>query len=73
MQRIITQEEWRTLERGVLHLIELCENLKQANQRLEVENLQLREDCYRLQDLVDETENRLSPILDQLRAMETHT
>jgi len=70
MQRIITQEEWQGLEEGVLQLVELCETLKRANQRLEDENRHLREEKARLQDLLSEAEARLAPVLEQLRALE---
>jgi regulator of replication initiation timing len=70
MQRIITQEEWQGLEEGVLQLVELCEALKRANQRLEEDNQRLREEKARLQDLLGEAEARLAPVLEQLRALE---
>ncbi|MEW5973220.1 MAG: hypothetical protein AB1713_05650 [Pseudomonadota bacterium] len=73
MQRIISQEEWQTLEEGVLHLVELCETLKQANAQLESDNQQLHQEQQRLQHLLGEAEARLSPVLDQLRAMEANT
>ncbi|MDM7322316.1 MAG: hypothetical protein P3W87_003325 [Gammaproteobacteria bacterium] len=71
MHRIITQEEWQELEEGVLQLIELCETLKRANQRLEDDNRHLREEKTRLQALLGEAEARLRPVLEQLRALES--
>lgn len=70
MQRIITQEEWQDLEEGILQLVELCETLKHANQRLEEKNQHLRDEHARLQDLLGEAESRLAPVLEQLRALE---
>lgn len=70
MQRIITQEEWQGLEEGVLQLVELCETLKRANQRLEDDNRRLRDEKTRLQALLGEAEARLAPVLEQLRALE---
>lgn len=72
MQRIITQEEWQSLEGDVLQLVELCETLKQANQQLQAENHQLRNERLRLQNLVSEAETRLAPVLEQLRALEAN-
>lgn len=71
MQRIITQEDWQELEEGVLQLIELCETLKRANQRLEEDNRHLREEKMRLQSLLGEAEARLTPVLEQLRTLES--
>lgn len=70
MQRIITQEEWQGLEEGILQLVELCETLKRANQRLEDDNRHLRDEKTRLQDLLGEAEARLAPVLEQLRTLE---
>lgn len=70
MQRIITQEEWQGLEHGVLQLIELCQHLKETNARLVEENRLLQEEKARLQRLIGEAERRLTPILEQLRALE---
>lgn len=72
MQRIITQEEWQSLEQGVLDLVELCETLKHANQKLEGENAHLRNERLRLQNLLSEAETRLTPVLEQLRSLEAN-
>ncbi|MEF3193419.1 MAG: hypothetical protein K6346_04295 [Halothiobacillaceae bacterium] len=71
MQRIITQEDWQGLEEGVLQLVDLCETLKRANQRLEDENRRLLNEKARLQALLSEAEARLVPVLEQLRALES--
>ncbi|MGK0674373.1 MAG: hypothetical protein ABWU16_06885 [Halothiobacillaceae bacterium] len=70
MQRVITQEEWQGLEEGILQLIELCETLKRANQRLEDDNRRLRDEKTRLLALLGEAEARLAPVLEQLRTLE---
>ncbi|GEM_PF-2122578 len=73
MQRIMSQDEWQSLENGVLQLVDLCETLKQANARLEGENQQLHAEQRRLQNLLSEAEARLGPVLEQLRAMEANS
>ncbi len=59
MQRILSEDTWQLLQADIQQLIELNAKLKQRNH-------QLLEDNEFLLKLVTNTEERLTPILEQL-------
>jgi len=59
MQRILSEDTWQLLQADIEQLIELNAKLKQHNH-------QLLEDNDFLLKLVTDTEERLTPILEQL-------
>jgi len=59
MQRILSEDTWQRLQADIEQLIELNAKLKQRNH-------QLLEDNAFLLKLVTDTEERLTPILEQL-------
>jgi len=59
MQRILSEDTWQLLQADIQQLIELNVKLKKRNQHL-------LEDNAFLLNLVTNTEERLTPILEQL-------
>ena len=59
MQRILSEESWQRLHDDIERLIELNLQLRHNNQRLLEEKQQLLE-------LLNSTEQRLTPVLEQL-------
>ena len=59
MQRILSEESWQRLHDDIERLIELNLQLRHNNQRLLEEKQQLLE-------LLNSTEQRLAPVLEQL-------
>ncbi len=59
MQRILSEETWQLLLADIERLIELNQQLKHDNQFLREENAQMLA-------LLNSTEQRLTPILQQL-------
>ncbi len=59
MQRILSEETWQLLHADIERLIELNIQLKRSNQ-------QLLDEKQQLLSLLNSTEQRLTPVLEQL-------